>query len=110
MTRALPRLAVRTTTASSTVLPATSEAFKKSSAPQVVLQCTVMESRGLLSLIAILALSSSSFSLSSTQASVQIGQQAPDFGLEDSTGKSYTLSEFRGDKAVVLEFFRSGDW
>ncbi len=70
----------------------------------------MMQSGRLLTAIVVLALSSSSFSLSSTQASVEVGQQAPDFELEDSTGKSYTLSEFRGEKAVVLEFFRSGDW
>ncbi|TDI42759.1 MAG: redoxin domain-containing protein [Acidobacteria bacterium] len=44
------------------------------------------------------------------QTIVAVGDSAPDFTLEDSTGKTYTLSSYRGEKAVVLEFFRSGDW
>ncbi len=46
----------------------------------------------------------------SAQTSVEVGKSAPDFTLKDSAGKAYTLSSYRGDKAVVLEFFRSGDW
>ena len=48
--------------------------------------------------------------LSFGQAAVEPGQQAPDFTLEDAQGNSVQLSSFRGEKAVVLEFFRSGDW
>ena len=44
------------------------------------------------------------------QASVDIGDTAPDFELRDAAGKSYKLSSYRGEKAVVLEFFRSGSW
>ncbi len=44
------------------------------------------------------------------QTSVAVGKSAPDFTLKDSAGKTYTLSSYRGDKPVVLEFFRSGDW
>ena len=44
------------------------------------------------------------------QTSVAVGDSAPDFTLDDSTGKTYTLSSYRGEKAVVLELFRSGDW
>lgn len=39
-----------------------------------------------------------------------IGTLAPDFELKDSSGKTYKLSEFRGKKNVILEFFRSGSW
>lgn len=38
-----------------------------------------------------------------------VGSEAPDFELADSTGKTYKLSDFRGQK-VVLEIVRSGGW
>jgi peroxiredoxin len=34
------------------------------------------------------------------------GQSAPDFELEDTTGKIIRLSDFRGKKIVVLAFLR----
>ncbi len=52
----------------------------------------------------------SGFALSSAEVSVDVGDAAPDFELSDSDGKIYKLSDFRGKNAVVLEFFRSGDW
>jgi peroxiredoxin Q/BCP len=48
--------------------------------------------------------------LSLAEVSVNVGDEAPDFELSDSAGKVYKLSDFRGKKAVILEFFRSGDW
>jgi AhpC/TSA family len=45
-----------------------------------------------------------------SQVKVEVGKEAPDFELSDSAGRSYRLSSYRGKKAVVLEFFRSGDW
>ncbi len=48
--------------------------------------------------------------LSLAEVSVNVGDEAPDFELSDSDGKVYKLSDFRGKNAVVLEFFRSGDW
>ena len=45
-----------------------------------------------------------------SEVSVNVGDEAPDFELSDSDGKVYKLSDFRGKNAVVLEFFRSGDW
>lgn len=45
-----------------------------------------------------------------SQDAIEVGNEAPDFTLSDSAGKSYKLSSYRGNKAVVLEFFRSGDW
>jgi peroxiredoxin len=34
------------------------------------------------------------------------GQLAPDFELNDVNGKPYRLSEFRGEKVVLLAFLR----
>ena len=57
-------------------------------------------------LLIFLALATSLFA----QASVDVGDTAPDFELRDSAGKTYKLSEYRGEKVVVVEFFRSGGW
>lgn len=40
---------------------------------------------------------------------VKVGSQAPAFSLEGMDGKKVTLSDFRGDKSVVLVFYR-GQW
>ncbi len=40
---------------------------------------------------------------------VHAGATAPDFSLEDETGKVVSLSQFRGKKNVVLVFYR-GHW
>ena len=40
---------------------------------------------------------------------VRVGDQAPDFTLEDSDGRSISLSAFRNNKKVVLVFYR-GRW
>jgi len=40
---------------------------------------------------------------------VKVGSPAPDFILEDEDGASVTLSQFRGQKNVVLVFYR-GHW
>lgn len=42
-------------------------------------------------------------------ARVKVGDQAPDFTLEDQDGKPITLSRYRGQRAVVLVFYR-GYW
>jgi peroxiredoxin len=57
-----------------------------------------------------LAVGSALLMLGAAGAGVEVGQQAPDFELKDSSGKAYKLSSFRGQKKVVLEFFRSGSW
>ena len=36
---------------------------------------------------------------------VEVGQEAPDFTLVNQHGESVTLSQYRGDKNVVLVFF-----
>lgn len=40
---------------------------------------------------------------------VKVGDPAPDFTLEDMTGRRISLSDFRGKKKVVLVFYR-GHW
>lgn len=40
---------------------------------------------------------------------VLLGQPAPDFTLERRTGERVKLSQFRGQKRVVLVFYR-GQW
>jgi len=42
-------------------------------------------------------------------ARVKVGDRAPDFTLENMSGKAITLSDFRGKKNVVLVFYR-GHW
>ena len=41
---------------------------------------------------------------------VNVGDPAPDFELQDAHGASYKLSELVKRGPVVLEFFRSGGW
>lgn len=36
---------------------------------------------------------------------IEVGQTAPDFTLQDQHGQEVTLSSFRGDKAVVVMFY-----
>ena len=40
---------------------------------------------------------------------VKTGAAAPDFTLEDLHGEAVTLSDYRGNKSVVLVFYR-GHW
>ncbi len=42
-------------------------------------------------------------------ARVRVGDQAPDFTLEDTDGSKISLAEFRNNKKVVLVFYR-GHW
>ncbi len=39
------------------------------------------------------------------RAELAVGDMAPDFTLQGSDGKTYTLSEYRGKEAVVLAWF-----
>ena len=36
---------------------------------------------------------------------VMVNELAPDFTLPSTTGKDITLSQFRGDKMVLIEFY-----
>ena len=40
-----------------------------------------------------------------TQVELKVGDQAPDFTLQASDGKTYKLSSFKGKQAVVLAWF-----
>ena len=41
----------------------------------------------------------------SASAELQVGDAAPDFRLIGSDGEYYTLSQFKGEKPVVIAFF-----
>ncbi|MBU3068866.1 peroxiredoxin [Aestuariicella sp. G3-2] len=43
--------------------------------------------------------------LSASASALEVGDMAPDFTLQGSDGKTYTLSDFRGKQAVVLAWF-----
>ena len=38
-------------------------------------------------------------------ADLKVGDAAPDFALQGSDGKTYKLSEFRGEQAVVIAWY-----
>ena len=38
---------------------------------------------------------------------VKIGDKAPDFKLPATTGKDISLSDYRGKKMVLIEFYRA---
>ena len=40
-----------------------------------------------------------------SKAELRVGDQAPDFALQDQNGKTVRLSDFRGKKTVVLAFY-----
>lgn len=61
-------------------------------------------------LLFLIATASLASAQNAAAVAVAVGDDAPDFTLSDSKGTSYQLSDFRGEKAVVLEFFRSGGW
>ncbi|NVK23352.1 MAG: peroxiredoxin [Gammaproteobacteria bacterium] len=42
---------------------------------------------------------------SSSQAELNVGDMAPNFTMQGTDGKTYTLSDFKGKKAVVLAWF-----
>ena len=41
----------------------------------------------------------------STATALEIGEQAPDFTLSGTTGEKLSLSQFRGKKLVLIEFY-----
>ncbi len=38
-------------------------------------------------------------------AALEVGEKAPDFSLQASDGKTYSMSQFVGEKPVVIAFF-----
>jgi thioredoxin-dependent peroxiredoxin len=40
-----------------------------------------------------------------TAADLKVGDKAPDFTLKASDGKTYSLADFKGKKAVVIAWF-----
>lgn len=45
------------------------------------------------------------FTLASAGHALEVGDQAPDFQLEGTDGKTYKLSDFKGKESVVLAWF-----
>ena len=41
----------------------------------------------------------------SVVTALEVGDQAPDFSLPSTTGEEISLSQFRGKKLVLLEFY-----
>ena len=41
----------------------------------------------------------------SVAVALEVGEQAPDFALPSTTGEQISLSQFRGKKLVLLEFY-----
>ena len=44
--------------------------------------------------------------VASVATAVEIGEKAPDFRLPSTTGENISLSQFRGKKPVLIEFYR----
>lgn len=44
-------------------------------------------------------------SVSSARADLSVGDDAPDFSLTGSDGKTYTLADFEGKQAVVVAWY-----
>lgn len=40
----------------------------------------------------------------------RVGEQVPDFSLQDQNGKAWTRESIAGPKGAMLVFFRSADW
>ena len=45
------------------------------------------------------------FSFAGFGHALEVGDQAPDFQLEGTDGKTYTLSDFKGKESIVLAWF-----
>ena len=43
-----------------------------------------------------------------SMSEVKLGAEAPDFTVEDIEGNTFNLSDFEGDKVVVIEFMNTG--
>ena len=45
------------------------------------------------------------FATADVSSAIEIGDKAPDFTLPSTAGKNISLSQFRGKKVVLLEFY-----
>ncbi|MCG8648873.1 MAG: redoxin domain-containing protein [Pirellulales bacterium] len=43
--------------------------------------------------------------ISAARAEVKVGDQAPDFEMVGSDGKTYTSEQFKGEKVVVIAWY-----
>ena len=43
--------------------------------------------------------------LAATVAAVEVGQPAPDFSLTSTSGEKVSLSQFKGKKHVLIQFY-----
>ena len=55
--------------------------------------------------VALIAFSIAIVSGRSSQAELKVGEKAPDFSLKASDGKTYSLSDFKGKKGIVIAWF-----
>ena len=44
---------------------------------------------------------------SATNEQIEVGNEAPDFTLTDTTGNQFNLSDYEGEKVLVLEFMNT---
>lgn len=51
------------------------------------------------------SLGAAAFGRGQTMTELRVGDQAPNFSLRGSDGKTHTLDEYRGKSAVVLAWF-----
>ena len=61
--------------------------------------------RFLVAIVAVLALTGALAAQSTPGVTLKVGDQAPDFTLKGSDGKTYSLADYRGKKAVVVAWF-----
>ena len=60
--------------------------------------------------VAALAAQQSPAKIDIKQLGPQIGDRAPDFELEDQSGKKWSRDSVMGPNGMMLVFFRSADW
>jgi hypothetical protein len=56
-------------------------------------------------LVVILAAGLAALALPGRTAALEVGERAPDFNLPATTGGTISLSQFRGKRLVLLEFY-----
>ncbi|WP_435016111.1 peroxiredoxin family protein [Tundrisphaera sp. TA3] len=64
----------------------------------------ISATRGLSALLGLLVIASFAGGTASA-AAPKVGDKAPDFTLQGSDGKTYTLADFKGKQAVVINWF-----